>query len=703
MAAGDYSWDEPGNWGGTLPTVDDTAKFSGPSGNQTITMPQGSVAGLLDILNGRSGNLYGRTLTGSLTTCSNVFRTGRTILRGRLDVTGSDQTYTRVGTSSDFSLIATLDIAEGGVFCATNDHAVVLGYNNSGSSGAAAGRLILRDGGELYLGNGGNLSMTGLMLGRSNGGNNPTVRRSSYFQEGGYARITRLVCGFEKNGHTGMTIAGGVLEMPYSNATRYRIGHLGYGIFQQLGGEIFVNTNKSVTGITASTPDESFEIGGNGTTANGRLPSSAYLCGGTFTCGDVITIQGQRNAASTTAAAPAADLTVDGDAEVVAPSVRMGFNGGAGAAVLNLNGGRLTTRYVKRASSNHTGPLEVNGNGGTIRFFNPDNPGTDHAYHFSEIDRVLLYPRGLTMQSDMSTKIGLESELRPLRTAKGYGVESVTVTSGVTGCYEPPLVTLSGGSGSNATAIALIDYDSNRLTNVVVTCRGEGYAADDVLTVKLLKDATTAATVTATVTLTPNTPGTLVKTGTNRLVLYEQPDFDGTYEVRQGLLLQTTGGAYGSTNLSALVVGGTNASFQCGSGNATAVEAKWNPVNTNATLTLGTETGPGTFNMPGGASGETKPFEQTFAALNVNGTGNAITLALNTTVGAKLVFGTVTCAPGAQVTIPHWDSKMKVYVTGMPEGTWLSGLVFAGTNKFAMVGPGGQLIPARLGTVISVR
>ncbi len=52
-------------------------------------------------------------------------------------------------------------------------------------------------------------------------------------------------------------------------------------------------------------------------------------------------------------------------------------------------------------------------------------------------------------------------------------------------------------------------------------------------------------------------------------------------------------------------------------------------------------------------------------------------------------FGTITCAEGAEVTIPRWDSKCKVYATGMPTGRYLRGVVFAGTTKRAMVGEDG--------------
>ena len=714
-AVGTYQWNDTANWtGGALPTATDEAKFPNniaTEGNQTINMPEGTVAGCLDVVNLASGQTgRTRTFTGSITTVSNNFRTGKTILKGRIDVTGSNQSFTRVGMASDFSRMGILEIADGGVFCATNDYAICVGrYSSDSSTEKAAGRLAVRSGGQLFLGGGGNVSMSGLMLGRADGNVVPgvfpfAVRRCSYFQDGGYALIRRFLAGVEPNVHAGMTIAGGVLELPWSEGTRYRVGHLGYGIFQQLGGEIYVNTNIVEVSTSDEAPAlESFEIGSDKTLADGRLQSSAYLCGGTFVCGDVIAIQGVRSGLSS-GAAPLADLTVDGDADVTTRNVRVGVNTGEGAAVLNLNGGRLSAIYIRRDvnGKNRTGANEVNANGGTLRIYHPTNPQSDFDFQFSGIDRILLYPKGLTVQSDVSTRIGAIAANCPLRTAKGYGVESVTIPSGATDWYEPPLVTIQGGSGSNATAVALIDYASNRLTNIVVTCRGEGYAADDALTIKLYKDQATAITSSkAEVTLSPNTPGTFVKTGTNRVVVAQQPYFDGTYEVREGLMLQTTSAACGSTNLAALVIGGTDACFQCGSGNTSANEAHWNPVNTNATLTLGTEYGPGKFWLPPGT--DSKPFRQSFASLTVNGTGNVIEYVYPRNEGFKLSFGTISCAEGSEVTIPKWDTPYKVYVTGMPSGKCLKGVKFSGTEKYAMVGEDGQLIPAPTGMVLFVR
>ena len=285
-AVGTYQWNDTANWaGGALPTATEGACFQNniaTEGNQTINMPAGTVAGYLNVKNLASGQTgRTRTFTGSITTVSNDFSTGKTILKGRIDVTGSNQGFTRVGMSNDFAMMGILEIADGGVFCATNDYAICVGRHISDSSTQqAAGRLAVRSGGQLFLGGGGNVSMSGLQLGRADGevpeGFPFAVRRCSYFQDGGYALIRRFIAGIEPNAHAGMTIAGGVLELPWSEETRYRVGHLGYGIFQQLGGEIYVNTNIVEFSKSDFVPvPESFEIGGNKTSSEGRKPSSA--------------------------------------------------------------------------------------------------------------------------------------------------------------------------------------------------------------------------------------------------------------------------------------------------------------------------------------------------------------------------------------------------------------------------------------------
>ena len=201
--------------------------------------------------------------------------------------------------------------------------------------------------------------------------------------------------------------------------------------------------------------------------------------------------------------------------------------------------------------------------------------------------------------------------------------------------------------------------------------------------------------------LSANVPGNFVKTGTGNLSLFAQPEFDGTYEVREGRLIQTTA-TTGSEKVAAVVVGGENAVFQCGTADSTATVAKSNPVNPSATLTLGTDNGPGTLAIPAAADGESAAFEQTFASLTVVGTGNAIEMAAGNAAanGAKVTFGNIVCPDGAELTIPNWKSSFKVYVTGRPAHTVFRNVRIAGTDKYAMVGDDGQLIPAG-GVIIS--
>ena len=168
-------------------------------------------------------------------------------------------------------------------------------------------------------------------------------------------------------------------------------------------------------------------------------------------------------------------------------------------------------------------------------------------------------------------------------------------------------------------------------------------------------------------------------------------------------MIQTTT-TNGSEKVSAIVVGGSDAVFQCGSANSTATVAKSNPINPSATLTLGTANGPGTLAVPAAANGQSAAFEQTFASLTVSGTGNTIEMASGNTAanGAKVMFGDIICPDGATVTIPNWKSSFKVYVTGRPARTVFKNVLFAGTDLHAAVGLDGQLIPAP-GMTVSFR
>ena len=583
-------------------------------------------------------------------------------------------------------------------------HALCVGRRIASDGNPAGGRVILREGGTLVANpSGSTASVAGLLLGHMGGANNNLV--ASYIQEGGLATVGRVMASYEKNATGSLTIYGGVFDMPYIDSnTRFRIGQKGYGMFQLLGGDVYALTNYTANLSTPGKrfePRISFDIGTGQSEGNGFRGAYFYGNAGSFTCGSDFAVSCATG--NDTGVAPS-HATFDGTLCVTSRTVRIGANTSDGRASLNLNGGTLNSDFIF-ANKDRRGISEINADGGKIVF-----GSTAVQQQFLFLNAINIYEGGLEIDVSRpeGVYVGNAGTNVVLRTPGGYGVAIDSVTSiGSSPCQ--PWIEISGGSGSNATAVAFADFNSNTMTNAVIACRGEGYAAGDTVTASAIRHWTGSPgtrTDRVVLKLVENRPGALVKTGAYKLNLFAQPEFAGTYEVRSGWMVQTTTAGVASPKVRAVVVGGTDdAMFQAGSGNATATEANWNPVNPAATVTLGTANGPGRLTVPGGADG--KPFEQTFASLTVNGTGNVIAEAggqLVNASGAKLAFGTIACAEGSQLTIPKWNSRFKVYVTGMPAGTRLKNVVFAGTNgKYAAVGKDGQLVKAVVGTVMLVK
>lgn len=720
-AGGTYGWNAA-NFGGTLPTADDNANFGGldpttyrPTGNQTITGD--GEAKTLDFHN--TAYSTARTFTGDITASNLVLRVGRLNVEGTLSLTGTGGSYSIVGAafSGSENPNGILDVKSGGTFRADGVHAICVGRRYDGGNKEAGGRVILRDGGTLSLNpSGTTAAWSGLLLGRStDDGSRTAVYPSSYIQEGGTATVGRLIAGFEKGAYAAVTVEGGTLVLPHiSNDTRFRIGHAGYGIFQLLGGDVRAETNYTAALTTEAsryaTRPFSFEIGIGKSVANGLNGAYFYGSKGSFATGSDFSISGQTGADAGTCAPVHA--TLDGSVCVTARTVRVGANLANAKASLNLNGGTLVTDFLF-ANPGRPGKSEINANGGSIVF-----PASALQTQGLFLDAVNVYEGGLAIHCGRRIDLGNAGTNVLLRTPGGYGVAIDSVTDvGASTC--PPWIEISGGSGSNAAAIALASHDtaafsSGVMTNAVVVCPGEGYAAGDTVTATVYRPwgATQRLTDRVTLKLVENKPGALVKTGGYNLNLFAQPEFAGTYEVRQGYMIQSTAAGIASPRVAAVVAGGGTgeniATFQAGSGNATAVEDNWNPVNPAATLTLGTADGPGILNVPAVARGDSEPFAQTFASLSVSGTGNAIEWAngsgMDQTVGTAVKFGTISCAEGSQLTIPDPKSTFKVYCTGMPAGTALKNIVFDGDSVHtAMVGDDGQLVPMPLAFVMVVR
>jgi autotransporter-associated beta strand protein len=177
----------------------------------------------------------------------------------------------------------------------------------------------------------------------------------------------------------------------------------------------------------------------------------------------------------------------------------------------------------------------------------------DNASFMTNLTTARIYSGGATID-DGGHAIGIGQVLSD---ATGYGVVSISVDTPGAGYLDAPVVTISGGSGINATAIAQVDPSAGTVTNILVTCPGSGYNNGDVLTITLSGGgATTAATVGSTVSFAANASGVLTKAGTGTLTLSGANTYTGNTVVSNGTLL-VNGSLAGATAVQGGMLGGT--------------------------------------------------------------------------------------------------------------------------------------------------
>ena len=219
---------------------------------------------------------------------------------------------------------------------------------------------------------------------------------------------------------------------------------------------------------------------------------------------------------------------------------------GVSRVMVNLNGNSLLSLTdgfnVKASTSSPRATLSFNG--GTLERVTGSSASDQNKNLLKGIDTV-VYPGGgrLRARKKDGSASGMNLNNFRLRKAGGYGVASIAVTSGGCGYLLPPLVDIIGGKGSNATAVAQIDYDKQTVTNVIVTCPGEGYAPDDTLSVSFVVPSKPVVTrATATVTLSENVPGTF-KIAAGTTVDFGAADFryDGNFATEEGAYVRISG------------------------------------------------------------------------------------------------------------------------------------------------------------------
>ena len=153
------------------------------------------------------------------------------------------------------------------------------------------------------------------------------------------------------------------------------------------------------------------------------------------------------------------------------------------------------------------------------------------------LTQTTVYEQGAVIDCATNViKIG-----QPLLAPTGYGVSQVVLQNAGVGYIGAPQVFIQGGSGTGATAIALVNLnpqsaECGRLTGFVVTSPGFGYQPGDTLKVTLLGGGYTAIGQ-ATAVLSANVSGGLTKRGSGPLTLLATNTLTGLVTIDEGALM----------------------------------------------------------------------------------------------------------------------------------------------------------------------
>jgi len=332
----------------------------------------------------------------------------------------------------------------------------------------------------------------------------------------------------------------------FYTTSEVHIGELtnGYGVFDLSGGSASVGSYLVVGGNLGGKGVFNMSGGsfpGNlaGSTQSLSIGSQANSYGvANFSGGNFSNTHGIRvgEAAQNFATGPAAGvLNVSGSASVnlTGGALNLGQNA-TSTGTANLLGGTLIANQVTKPNATATGRL--NFNGGTLM------AAAGSTTFMQGLTATYVYSGGAFLD-DGGNAITIA---QPLLAPTGYGVSSIAVTNGGSGYLDTPIVTIAGGTGSGALAVAQINPTTGTVTNILVVNPGSGYASGDTLTVTLFGGGGSGAGVNTPV-LSANTSGGLTKLDNGTLTLTGASTYGGNTEITNGILALGTGGSIGSS------------------------------------------------------------------------------------------------------------------------------------------------------------
>lgn len=324
-------------------------------------------------------------------------------------------------------------------------------------------------------------------------------------------------------------------------------------------------------------------------------------------------------------------------------------------SAVNLNGGRLIANRIRQ---NANGLTVLGFNGGTLQA----NGGITQTQFLQGLTSAFVYANGATIDSSNA----VITIAQPLLAPASSGVASIGVTSGGAGYVGPPVVVLSGGGGTGATAIAQVNLTLGhpafgQITNFLVTSAGSGYSSAPSVT--LVGGGALLAATPGLPVLSANVSGGLTKRGVGQLTLAATNTYGGVTTIENGSLVMGNAAALSTGALRmASTSAALGAAFTIDQAFLNGLGSRLDPTSTAGSLLLASNNA-SVLNFE--AAGLTN-WTLGAAAGTVTNSGDITTSATNLYLGAGL--GTLVYLPsigtGTNVFIGPYGIKPTVVLAG---------------------------------------
>lgn len=321
------------------------------------------------------------------------------------------------------------------------------------------------------------------------------------------ATAATIAGGIGNNSNAVIDVAGGTLS-----GTR-----VGAGFFQNTNA---TNTQYNVTGGELAAGATGFLVGDDANKINKW--ANVNVTGGIFSSVGAINLSNANNAANT------ALLSIKTGGTVSADTITGGVNANT----------------------------FVNFDGGTLRA----NSGTSASLVTANIDRMTVQSGGATFDTNGFNKsIDTVIAAPDANGTTTFGVTSISLGATGTGFEGRPIVKITGGGGTGATAVANFDVATGQVTGITITSAGSGYTSAP--TVTIIGGGGTALTATASTGAVAG--GGITKDGAGKLTLTANSTYTGATLINNGIL--AVDGTLNGTSGTAIAAGATLG----GSGNIT--------------------------------------------------------------------------------------------------------------------------------------